>query len=149
MSLLSLIPRLPNIPESADQWLKDFIVRFNIMWRDLASQVNARFDDLESQSDITNPSASTLELGIGNRHRVTGTATINLIAKQNMKGGTLFVLHFTAAASIAHNQAASGLGKPVMLAGSVTLVLSANDQVIFQYDATDDKVYQVAPVVAI
>lgn len=149
MSLLSLIPRLPNVPEDAQQWLKDFIVRFNIMWRELASQVNARFDDIESQGTIDYPSASTLELGIGNRHRVTGTTTINLIAKQNLRGGAMFVLHFTAAASIAHNQAAVGLGKPVMLAGSVTLTLSANDQVLFQYDAIDDKVYQVAPVVAI
>lgn len=146
--MISLNPRLPESP-SKDPWIKEFVVRFSIAWRELASLINARFDDLESQSAFTSPSASTLELGIGNRHRVTGTATINLISKPNLRGGSLFVLHFTAAASIAHNQAAAGGAKPVMLAGSGTLTLSANDQVIFQYDSTDDKIYQVAPVVAI
>jgi hypothetical protein len=147
--VISLIPRLPDLPEKADAWVRGFYARFNLLWREMAGLINARFDDLESQGTFASPSASTLELGIGNRHRVSGTTTINLIAKANLRGGSLFVLHFTGALTIAHNQAASGLGKPLMLTGSANLAVTANDQVMFQYDVVDDKIYQVAPIVAI
>lgn len=130
--------------------MQQFALRFTLLWREMAALVNSRFDDLESQPTTTIASASTTALGVGNRQRISGTTTINLLSKPNLRGGVLVVLHFTGLGlTLKHNQAASGDGKPMMLVGSADVVVTANDQIILQYDEQDDKFYQVAPVVAI
>lgn len=145
-----MIPLDPRLPEGAtDPWLQRFVLRFNLLWREHAAAIVSRFDDVESQGTIAIPSASTLALGIGNRHRVTGTTTINLISRPNLRAGSFLVLHFEGALTLNHNQAAAGEGKPLMLVGSANLAVTANDQLLLQYDASDDKIYQAAPLVAI
>jgi hypothetical protein len=93
-------------------------------------------------------SANNLVLGAdGNRYQIAGTTQINLIANTNWTGGTIVVLHFQGAVTVKHNQAASGVNKPIMLAGAVDFSASANDQLTLQYDSTDSKWYEIARTV--
>jgi len=49
--------------------------------------------------------------------------------------------------TVAHNQAASGNNKPIMLAGAVNFSATADDQLTLQYDTTASKWYEIGRVV--
>lgn len=87
-------------------------------------------------------SANNLTLGNGNRFQITGTTQINLIDITDWQGGSEVTLHFQGAVTVAHNQAASGNFKPIMLSGSANFGATANDQLTLQYDLVDSKWYE-------
>ena len=102
--------------------------------------------NLTQGADIA--SANNIRPGQGNRFRVTGTTQVNLINVENWPVGCpVIVLHFTGSLTVAHNQAASGDFKPIMLAGAANFAATANDQLTLQYDTTDAKWFEVARVV--
>lgn len=78
------------------------------------------------------------------RRQITGAVQINTIDAKSRDGGTQITLHFLGAPTVKHNQAAVGDFKPIMLAGAVDFVASANDQLRLEYDSTDSKWYEIA-----
>jgi hypothetical protein len=92
--------------------------------------------------------ANNLVLGTdGSRFQIAGATQINLIANSNWQGGAIVTLHFQSTPTVKHDQAASSPNMPIMLAGAVDFVASANDQLTLQYDSTDSKWYEIARTV--
>lgn len=84
-------------------------------------------------------SASTLQPdGSGNVYHVTGSTQINLIdiSTSNVQSGTFLILIFDAAVTVKHNQAASGNGKPILLAGAADFSATANDTLMLVWDGS-------------
>lgn len=93
-------------------------------------------------------SANNLALGSdGNRFQISGTTTINLIDNTAWQGGSRIVLHFQGSLTVAHNVAASGNNKPIMLSGAANFSATADDQLELQYDSTAAKWYEVGRTV--
>lgn len=87
--------------------------------------------------------ANNLTLGgDGNYFQVNGATQINLILNTDWQGGSVVTLKFNSTPTVKHNFAASGNNKPVMLAGAVDFVASANDTLTLRYDSTDAVWYE-------
>lgn len=75
---------------------------------------------------------STLVLGNdGNYFKIiTNTTTINLLDNTGWQGGSIVTLQFTTALILVHNAAASGSGRPMLLAGSVSINTTTNGMMV-------------------
>lgn len=103
---------------------------------------------LKQGQGIAVASANNLAVGTdGNRFQITGTTQINLLDNTNWTGGSIVRLHFQGAVTVAHNQAASGNFKPIMLAGAANFSATADDQLSVQYDTTASKWYEIGRTV--
>lgn len=93
-------------------------------------------------------SANDVTLGSdGNRFQITGTTQINRILNTGFQGGSIITLHFQGAVTVTHNTASGSSFQGIMLAGAVSFVASALDQLTLQYDSTDAKWYEIARTV--
>lgn len=102
--------------------------------------------NLSQGDDIA--SANSIRPRAGNRFRVTGTTQVNLISIESFPVGCpIITLHFAGSLTVAHNQAASGEFKPIMLSGAANFAATANDQLMLQYDTTDAKWLELARTV--
>jgi hypothetical protein len=89
--------------------------------------------------------ANDLALGAdGNYFQITGATQINRLDRANWQGGSMVTLKFNSAPTVKHNQAGSGSLRPILLAGGVDFVASANDTLTLRADATDNCWYEVA-----
>lgn len=77
-------------------------------------------------------SANDVTLGNGNYFDVTGTTQINTIAATNWTLGSVVILQFDGAVTVANNTA--GTGAKVLLAGGVDFAATANDTLTLVYD---------------
>jgi hypothetical protein len=110
---------LLNVPESGtDVSFADVTVTNRLK--------GAKGADVVSANDIT--------LGDGNYFDITGTGTINTIAATDWTAGSVVILQFDDAATVAHNQA--GTGASILLSGSGNFVASAGDTLTLVYDGT-------------
>lgn len=92
--------------------------------------------------------ANNLTLGLdGNYFQITGATQINLIDNTAWPGGSWITLKFNSTPTVKHNQAVSGAFKPLMLAGAVDFVATANDTLSLRYDATDALWYETSRAV--
>lgn len=73
---------------------------------------------------------------------ISGATQINLLASTDWQGGSIVTLKFAAAPTVKHNFAVSGVNKPILLAGAVDFVASANDTLTLRYDSTDATWYE-------
>jgi len=72
--------------------------------------------------------ANNLVLGVGgNVFSITGNTQINLLSDAAWQAGSVVTLLFSGTPTVKHNQAVSGANKPILLAGAVDFVASAND----------------------
>lgn len=81
-----------------------------------------------------------------NRAQITGTTQIDRVNSSGWTAGSVITLMFQGAVTVRHNQANSGTERPIMLAGAVSFVASANDQLTLQLDS-DNKWYELARAV--
>lgn len=87
--------------------------------------------------------ANNLVLGTdGNYFQVDGATQINLISNNTWVGGAEVTLKFNSTPTVKHNQAASGVNRPIILNGAADLVAAASNTLTLRYDATDDKWYE-------
>lgn len=81
-------------------------------------------------------SAGDLTLGAGNYFIVSGTATINGIATANWQAGSIVVLQFSGAATLAHNTAPSAGFALLLLNGSTGRTVAAGSTAMFAWNGT-------------
>lgn len=92
--------------------------------------------------------ANNLALGTdGNYFQISGATQINLLSASGWLGGAQVTLKFASTPTVKHNQVVSGVNKPILLAGAVDFVASANDTLTLVYDGTDAAWYEVARAV--
>jgi hypothetical protein len=102
----------------------------------------------KEKQGATVTAANSLALGSdGNYFQVDGTTQINLIANTNWQGGAVVTLKFNASVTVAHNQAASGDNKPLLLSGAANFSATANDTLTLRYDSTDSAWYEMSRTV--
>lgn len=92
-------------------------------------------------------SANNLVLSLGNYAPVSGATQINLISATGWAGGSKVTLKFASNPLVKHNQAVSGVNKPIMLAGAVDFATSANDTLSLVYDSIDALWYETGRAV--
>lgn len=104
---------------------------------------------VQLKQGATVASANDLTLGSdGNRFQISGSTQINRLSNTDWQGGSEVTLHFQAAVTVKHNQAAGGAFVQIMLAGSVDFVAAINGRITLQYDSVDSKWYEVARTIA-
>lgn len=139
-------PRLPYAPKGENvtvDWIKGFLARMYDWCREIAQEIDSRFEALENyaKQGADAASANNLTVGEWGRVRITGATPINLLASR--ANAAILVLHFVSNPLVKHNQAASGDFKPIYLAAGVDLATAAKMQVTLQYDTTDATWYQI------
>lgn len=93
-------------------------------------------------------SANNLSLGTdGNYFQITGTTQINLLSSVGWQGGSVVTLKFNSTPTVKHNQTVSGNNRPILLAGAVDFVATANDTLTLRYDSTDTVWYEMSRAV--
>jgi hypothetical protein len=93
-------------------------------------------------------SANNLSLGTdGNYFQITGNTQINLLEGATWTGGSIVTMKFNSTPTVKHNQAVSGANKPILLAGAVDFVATANDTLTLRYDSTDAVWYEMSRAV--
>lgn len=81
-------------------------------------------------------SSNNITLGTdGNKFAVTGATQLNAIDITGWQSGADVVLRFATGLTVKHNTGGSGTYKPILLAGSVDLVATANTRLSLYYDA--------------
>lgn len=80
-------------------------------------------------------SSGSITLGSGNFFHITGSSTINEIAETGWRLGSVVILHFEAALTLAHNATSTG-ATPLYLIGEANLSVAANTPISFVYDGT-------------
>jgi hypothetical protein len=89
--------------------------------------------------------ANNLTLGTdGDYFQITGATQINLIVATNWLGGNVVRLKFNSTPTVKHNQAVSGVNKPIILNGAVDFVAAASNILSLVYDSTDTVWYEVS-----
>lgn len=83
----------------------------------------------------------------GDYFQVSGNTQINLLDASNWLGGSWITLKFNGTPTVKHNQAVSGVFKPIMLAGAADYVTTANDTLTLRYDSTDALWYETSRAV--
>lgn len=80
----------------------------------------------------TTAAANSLTLPYdGDSFHISGNTQINLLSAQDWPSGSVVYLHFDGTPTVKHNQVASGNFAPLMLAGSVDFVATANSRLGF------------------
>lgn len=92
--------------------------------------------------------ANNLSLPVdGNYQQISGATQINLLDSTSWQGGSVVTLKFSSTPTVKHNQVASTTYMPIMLAGAVDFVATANDMLTLRYDSTDSKWYEMCRTV--
>jgi len=82
-------------------------------------------------------SGTTITLGAdGNYFHITGTTQIDLITSTNWQAGSVVFLKFNESVTVRHNQAPSGAGVAILLAGAANFAATADDTLTLVYDGT-------------
>lgn len=98
---------------------------------------------LSNVQGATLTAANNLTLGNdGTYFEVLGVTQINLLNSTNWQGGSVITLRFASAPTVKHNQAASTTYYPILLAGAVDFVASANDTLTLRLDTSASAWYE-------